>query len=111
MISCRLPRAILSLDDVSDASPRRGSPMDFDVVIQGGSIIDGTGSPRFRADIGLRKGRIEALATPGSLTGERGRTVDAGGLCVAPGFVDIHSHTDWVLTLPDHEKVLAPMVA
>jgi N-acyl-D-amino-acid deacylase len=85
--------------------------MDFDVVIQGGSIIDGTGSPRFRADIGLRKGRIEALATPGSLTGERGRTVDAGGLCVAPGFVDIHSHTDWVLTLPDHEKVLAPMVA
>jgi N-acyl-D-amino-acid deacylase len=85
--------------------------MNFDVVIQGGSILDGTGSPRFQADIGIRRGRIEAIATPGSLTGERGRTVFADGLCVAPGFVDIHSHTDWVLTLPDHEKVLAPMVA
>jgi N-acyl-D-amino-acid deacylase len=85
--------------------------MDFDVVIQGGSIIDGTGGLRFPADIGVRKGRIEVIATPGSLTGERGRTVFADGLCVAPGFVDIHSHTDWVLTLPDHEKVLAPMVA
>ena len=39
------------------------------------------------------------------------KTFDADGLAVAPGFVDIHSHADWLLTLPDHDQILAPMVA
>lgn len=85
--------------------------MDFDVIIKGGSIIDGSGRPRFPADVGVSKGRIQAVAAPGALTGERGRTINAEGLAVAPGFVDIHSHTDWILTLPDHADVLAPMVS
>src|SRR4051812_28542726 len=83
--------------------------MDFDLVITKGTIFDGSGQPRFRADLGVRKGKIDAIATPGTLTGEK--TVDAEGLAVAPGFVDIHSHTDWILTLPDHDRILAPMVS
>jgi len=83
--------------------------MEFDLVISKGAVVDGTGRPRYPADIGIQKGKIAVLAQPGSLTG--GRTIDASGLAVAPGFIDIHSHVDWLLTLTDHEEVLAPMVA
>jgi N-acyl-D-amino-acid deacylase len=82
--------------------------MELDLVIQGGSIVDGTGRPRFPADVGIEAGRIAALAVPGALTGRR--TVDASGLVVAPGFIDIHSHSDWVLPHPDHDAILAPLV-
>jgi N-acyl-D-amino-acid deacylase len=81
--------------------------MDLDLVIKGGTIVDGTGRPRFAGDVGVRGGHIEALAVPGALTGRR--TVDATGLVVAPGFIDIHSHSDWVLPLPEHEAILAPL--
>lgn len=83
--------------------------MEFDLVITRGTIVDGSGQPRFEADLGVRRGRIEAIASRGSLSG--GRTIDADGLAVAPGFIDIHSHADWVLTLPDHEDILAPLLA
>ena len=81
--------------------------MDLDLVIKGGTIVDGTGRPRFAGDLGLSGGRIAALAVPGALTGRR--TLDATGLAVAPGFIDIHSHSDWVLPLPEHEAILAPL--
>ncbi|WP_437977117.1 amidohydrolase family protein [Sorangium sp. So ce295] len=83
--------------------------MDFDLVISRGTILDGSGQPRYVADLGIQKGKVAAIAGPGALAG--GRTLDAGGLAVAPGFIDIHSHVDWLLALPDHEDVLAPMVA
>lgn len=82
--------------------------MEIDLVIKGGTIIDGTGRPRFEADLGVRDGRVAALAVPGALAGER--TLDAAGLAVAPGFVDIHSHSDWILPLPDHDTILAPLL-
>lgn len=82
--------------------------MEFDLVIQNGEVIDGTGKPRFRADLGIRKGRIEAVAATGTLQGKE--TLDASGRIVAPGFIDIHSHFDWILPLADHDKILAPMV-
>jgi N-acyl-D-aspartate/D-glutamate deacylase len=64
----------------------------FDVVIRGGSLIDGTGGPRRRADVGVTEGRVTAI---GDLAGEAARrTVDADGLVVTPGFVDIHTHYD-----------------
>jgi N-acyl-D-amino-acid deacylase len=83
--------------------------MDFERVIANGTIFDGSGQPRYEADVGINKGRIEALARPGTLTG--GQTLDAAGLAVAPGFIDIHSHIDWTLPLADHQDVVAPMVA
>ena len=64
----------------------------FDVVIRNGRIADGSGNPTFKGDVGIRGGRIVAV---GALGGQKGkRTLDAAGLVVAPGFVDIHSHAD-----------------
>ncbi|WP_437951715.1 amidohydrolase family protein [Sorangium sp. So ce296] len=83
--------------------------MDFDLVVSRGTILDGSGQPRYLADLGIQHGKLAAIAGPGALRG--GRTLDAGGLAVAPGFIDVHSHVDWLLPLPDHERVLAPMVA
>jgi N-acyl-D-amino-acid deacylase len=82
--------------------------MEFDRVITNGTVIDGTGRPRFRADLGLRDGQIAAVARGESLSGAQ--TIDAQGLIVAPGFVDVHSHADWILPLPDHGEILAPLV-
>jgi len=82
--------------------------VDLDLVIKNGTVIDGTGRPRFRADLGLSRGRIVALGNNGSLVGQE--SLDATGLIVAPGFIDIHSHSDWILPLPDHDAILAPLV-
>jgi len=63
----------------------------YDLVVENGTVVDGTGAPGRPADVGVRDGRVVAI---GKL-GERGRTtVDAGGAVVAPGFVDLHSHYD-----------------
>jgi N-acyl-D-aspartate/D-glutamate deacylase len=64
--------------------------MDGDIVIRGGTLVDGTGRPGRRADIGVRDGRISAIGD-----GLRGaRELDAQGQVVAPGFIDIHTHYD-----------------
>ena len=64
----------------------------FDLVIRGGTIVDGTRMPRYRGDIGIRGGRVAAI---GRLDGaDAARVVDADGLVVAPGFVDLHTHYD-----------------
>jgi N-acyl-D-amino-acid deacylase len=64
----------------------------FDLVIKGGTILDGTGGPPFPADVGLVGDRIEFI---GTISSEQGRRVlDASGLSVAPGFIDIHTHSD-----------------
>ncbi len=64
----------------------------FDLLVRGGRVLDGTGNPWFRADIGVREGRIAAL---GDLTGATAdREIDASGRYVSPGFIDIHSHAD-----------------
>ena len=69
--------------------------MAFDKLITNGTIIDGTGGLRYDADVGIRGGRIEAI---GSLEdSEAASTIDASGLIVAPGFIDMHSHSDMSL--------------
>ncbi len=64
----------------------------FDLVLVGGSVIDGTGNPWFRADVGIRDGRIVAVGALGAA--ETGRRLDISGRFVVPGFIDIHSHAD-----------------
>jgi N-acyl-D-aspartate/D-glutamate deacylase len=63
----------------------------LDCRIVGGSVVDGTGGARRRADIGIRGGRIVAI---GEVEEGASRTIDATGLVVTPGFVDIHTHYD-----------------
>ncbi len=64
-------------------------------MVSKGEVIDGTGAPRYRADVGVRAGRVAQVSRAGGLRG--GRTVDASGQVVAPGFVDIDSHVDWAV--------------
>lgn len=67
--------------------------MEFDVVIKNGRVIDGTGNPWFKADIGITKGKITkiGLIEPS----EKTKVIDATKLIVSPGFIDIHSHSDY----------------
>ena len=65
--------------------------MTYDLVIKNGTVVDGTGAPRFRADIGIKDGLIVEV---GKVAGSSARTIDAADLIVAPGFVDPHTHYD-----------------
>ena len=77
--------------------------MAWSVLIKGGRVVDGSGAPAVAADVAVEGDRIAAVG-PG-LRGEAGRTIDAAGLMVAPGFIDIHSHSDLVLdTCPSAES-------
>ena len=72
----------------------------YDLLIRGGTVIDGTRAPRFDADVGIVDGRIAAI---GDLAGHTAdRILDAAGRIVAPGFIDSHTHDDQaVLGQPD----------
>ena len=69
--------------------------MTFDLVIENGLVVDGTGTPGKRADVGIAGTRI--VATGDLKAAETGRRLDATGCIVAPGFIDIHNHSDLVL--------------
>ncbi|MEO6123606.1 MAG: amidohydrolase family protein [Ilumatobacteraceae bacterium] len=66
----------------------------LDLVITGGTVIDGTGTPGVIADVSIRAGRIAAISPPGSIDEPASETFDATGLVVAPGIVDPHTHYD-----------------
>ena len=64
----------------------------YDVLIRGGTVVDGTRFPAFTADLGIRDGRIAAIGRLSAASAAR--VLDADGLVVAPGFVDLHTHYD-----------------
>jgi N-acyl-D-amino-acid deacylase len=66
-----------------------------DWILRGGTVVDGTGAPRFRADVAIAGDRIEAIADVARAQGAR--EIDAGGLVIAPGFIDVHTHDDRAL--------------
>ncbi len=70
------------------------SPPRYDLLIRGGRLIDGTGAPAREADLAVAGGRIAAL---GAIAGEAAAAIDATGLVVCPGFIDVHSHDDVAL--------------
>ncbi len=76
---------------------------EFDIVIKNGRIIDGTGNPWFKRDIGIGEGKIKEI---GSV--KRGETIiDAEGMVVSPGFIDIHNHSDFtILAYPNAESYI-----
>ena len=64
----------------------------YDFILKGGTVIDGTGSPAYTADVAVQAGRIAAIA--GEIEDAGAQVIDVTGLTVAPGFIDIHSHSD-----------------
>lgn len=79
---------------------------EFDLVVAGGTVFDGTGKPGFRADIGIKDGRVAEVGDLGRAASKL--ILDAGRLAVAPGFIDSHGHSDFALAVnPPAESQVA----
>ncbi|MFC7383984.1 N-acyl-D-amino-acid deacylase family protein [Sphaerisporangium rhizosphaerae] len=84
--------------------------MKLDLLVRGGLLVDGTGAPPRSADVGVAGGRLAVL--PAGSGADARRTLDAAGLAVAPGFIDVHTHSDGIALLGgDREMVRAPVLA
>src|SRR4051794_6407688 len=79
-------------------APRSATPA-FDTIIENGHVIDGTGSPWYAADLGIRDGRIAAI---GHLTAPAARRIDAHGMVVAPGFIDMLGQSELTILVNPH---------
>ena len=87
--------AAAAVQPIAAPLPRAEQPPPYDLLIRGGRIIDGTGSPWYRGDVAIRGDRIVAV---GLLPGAQARdTIDATGLVVAPGFIDMLGHSEYPL--------------
>jgi N-acyl-D-amino-acid deacylase len=71
--------------------------MSFDIIIRNGRIIDGTGNPWYHGEIGIKEGKIKEIRS--KISNEGSREIDAGGMIICPGFIDMHSHTDFILPI------------
>ncbi|MEL0002897.1 MAG: amidohydrolase family protein, partial [Rhodospirillales bacterium] len=76
-------------------------PSKYDLIIRNGSVVDGTGSQPFAADVAIKDGIIVAV---GNVDGNSDREIDAKGKLVTPGFVDIHTHYDAQAVWDSHLK-------
>ncbi len=82
--------------------------MTCDLLLSGGDVIDGTGAPSRRADVAVTGGRISEI---GDLAGlEAARTLDCTGHVVTPGFIDIHSHSDFLVPGKDCDALVEPFL-
>ncbi len=86
------------------ARPRAASGVEplYDLVITNARVVDGAGNPWFRADVAVKGGKIARVGRVAA--GEGRRAIDARGRIVAPGFIDVHAHTEDIYTLPDAEN-------
>src|SRR5450432_373769 len=85
-------RRVLAVVALTGFSSIAASGTGYDIVVAHGHIIDGTGSPWYSGDLGIRDGRIAAIGVLGGLA--RARTIDAKGMVVAPGFIDMLGQSD-----------------
>ena len=74
--------------------------MSIDLVIKQGTILDGTASKAYEADLAIYNGRIVEI---GEIQGDDVPSLNAKGMYVTPGFIDIHSHSDWTLIVDPRE--------
>jgi len=87
-----------------------------DLLIKNARIIDGTGKEPFKGHLMAADGRIVGIVSASSTNGDSflkqkaKKTIDAEGLALSPGFIDCHSHFDWVFPLPEHPDFVYPMV-
>ena len=73
----------------------------YDLLIRNGRVVDGSGNPWFRADVGVKDGTIAAI---GRMEGKAERVIDAEGLYVSPGFIDVHCHADFTVLDPANPR-------
>jgi N-acyl-D-aspartate/D-glutamate deacylase len=99
-----LPLLILSLSGCA----RRTAEPAYDVVITGGTLVDGNGGPPVAGDVGIRDGKILTIGNLHELSqASAKRRIDASGLIVAPGFIDMHNHSDYtILVEPKAESMI-----
>ena len=83
---------------------RQSSSADWDVLIRGGTVLTGSGQPGFQGDVAIRGDRIVRVSRESLDPTRATRVIDADGKMVTPGFVDIHTHLDPLLRLPDAES-------
>jgi N-acyl-D-amino-acid deacylase len=76
-------------------------PAEYDAVIRNGRIIDGTGNPAYHADLAILDGRIRKI---GRVEGKGREEIDANGMVITPGFIDVHTHAENVLDMPEAEN-------
>lgn len=88
MVARRVAAAFLAL--ALPAVSATGQDAPFDLIVRGGRLVDGTGNPWIRADVGVRGDRIARIGDLADAAA--GRVIDAAGLVVAPGFIDPHTH-------------------
>src|SRR5216110_2693374 len=69
----------------------------YDLIVRNGRVIDGAGNPAFFADVAVEKGRIVAV---GKITNDAPEIINAAGLIVTPGFIDVHTHAEEIIDLP-----------
>ena len=74
----------------------------YDLIIEHGWVLDGTGVPAIQADLGIREGRIVKVGDLGDA--EATERIDATGLTVSPGFIDLHAHIEPIMRMPDAES-------
>ncbi len=82
--------------------------MDCDLKLQGGRVIDGSGAPAARADVAIADGVIKAVGDLRDL--ESAQVIDCSGKTITPGFIDIHSHSDWLFPDAGHAHLAEPFV-
>lgn len=95
---------ILSLLALPNRSISQPDSLRFDIAINNARIVDGTGNPWFRGSIGIANGKI-AMISRGDIT-NADRIIDVGGMIVAPGFIDVHAHTEDIFTNPTAENFI-----
>ena len=90
--------AVLTLFSLLSARAQSSAP--YDLIIRNGHIVDGTGSPWYSGDIGIRNGRIAAIGFLGAAQARR--TIDAHGMVVAPGFIDMLGQSEMTILVNPH---------